>query len=117
MPVTYATTFFCAIAAHSFVLNMLRREQTNRIKDKMTGLARTLAKVTSPRRISGKKSDIDTWRGILKMLVDSDILVAEPRNMKLSEGGLCHVQRLMALQNDITKRRLVCKNLNPLRAP
>jgi hypothetical protein len=115
--VTYATTFFSVIAAHSFVLNMSQREQANRIKDRMTGLCRGLAKVTSPRRISGKKSDIDIWRAILKMFVDSNILVENPGDVMVSEGGLGHVQYLMALQNDIAKRRLVCKNRNALRVP
>lgn len=83
----------------------------------MTGLSRGLAKVTSPRCISGKKSDIDIWRVILKMFVDSNILVVKPGDMMASEGGLCHFECLMALQNDIAKRRLVCKNQNALRVP
>lgn len=112
MPVTYATTFFGVIAAHSFMLNMFQREQTNRIKERMTGLCRGLAKVTSPKRISGKKSDMDIWRAILKTFVDSNILGANPGDIMVSEGGLGHVQCLMALQNDIAKRRLVCKNQN-----
>jgi hypothetical protein len=94
---------------------MLQRGQTSKIKDRMTRLSRGLAKVTSPRRISGKKSDIEIWRVILKMVMDSNILVANPGDMMVSEGGLCRDKCLMALQNDIARRRLVCKIRNALR--
>jgi hypothetical protein len=113
LPITYATTFFSVIVAHSLALNVLQREQMNRIKDRMTGLSRGLTKVTSPRRISGKKSDIDIWREILRLFVD-DVLVAKPGDATVSEGGLENVDRLMTLQNDVVRRRLVCKNRNVL---
>lgn len=115
MPMTYATTFFSVIVAHSLALNVLQHEQMNRIKDRMTGLSRVLTKVTSPRCISSKKSDIDIWREILKLFVD-DVLVAKP-GATVSKGGLENVDHLIALQNEIERRHLVCEDRNALSKP
>jgi hypothetical protein len=107
VPGTYATHFFKVIAAHSFALRNLQREQMGSLQNSIIQFSLKLVKVTVPTRISGRKSDLDVWRTIVKMFMDADVLSMELGDTVVSDGQLDCEQRLTALQNEIAEKRLV----------
>lgn len=107
VPGTYATHSFKVIAAHSFALSNLQREQMGSLKNSVIQFSRKLVKVAAPTRISGRKSDLDIWRIIVKMFMNADVLAMELEDTVVSDGQLSCEQRLTALQNEIVKKRLV----------
>jgi hypothetical protein len=78
------------------------------MKDRILRFSRNLLKVTAPTRISGNKSDIDTWRPVIKLYMDAGVLAMKPRESILSGARVNNALHLTALQNDFDKKRLVC---------
>jgi hypothetical protein len=107
IPIMQGSTLFSAIARHAFALRMLQRQQIRKTEERMAWLSHSLARVSSPRSLSGRKSDLDVWRTILKLILDAKILNKKAHGTPGSRGQLTSVQRLMRLRNQISEARLV----------
>lgn len=107
IPIIQGSTFFSAIARHAFAPRMLQRQQIRKTEERMAWLCHSLARVSSPRSLSGRKSDLDVWRTVLKLFLDAKILNKEADRTPGSRGQLTSVQRLMGLRDQISKARLV----------
>ncbi|KAH0541546.1 hypothetical protein FGG08_003958 [Glutinoglossum americanum] len=118
IPVRGGTIFFRTLAGHAFALHMLQHQQIHKTEERMARLNHSLARVTTPRRLSGKKSDLDVWRKVLKLFLDANILNTGADGTTGSNSQLTPVQRLMGLQNHIAKARLSanfrCEGSRPL---
>ncbi|KAH0565427.1 hypothetical protein GP486_001180 [Trichoglossum hirsutum] len=84
----------------------------------MAWLGHSLTRVSRPRTLSGRKSDLDVWRTILKLFLDAKILSKEAEGISGSRDQLTSVQRLMGLRNQIFQARLSnsfrCEESRPL---
>ncbi len=73
----------------------------------MQQLGRNLGEVTTPNKLSGKRSDLEVWRHILQLFLDANILniKGEPE-VGLREQS-AQIERLLELQKQAVEFRKV----------
>ena len=107
LPMPKGTVFFNTILQHALALRALHSQQVHGIEENMAVLSRHLAQVTTPRRLSGKKSDLDVWRTVLKLFLNAKLLLLGVDPITGAPVSLSPVQRLLDLHSQISKRQLV----------
>lgn len=109
----HGTTFFSVIASHVFSLRMLQRIQARICEERMQQLGKSLGRVTTPRGLSGSKSDLEVWRTIIKFILDAGIVNTTGGTATETVDPFDLVQRLVEVQSNIVKAALVsCKPAN-----
>ncbi|KAI9875634.1 MAG: hypothetical protein M1830_008189 [Pleopsidium flavum] len=107
LPITHGTIFFSVIASYALSLRMLHRMQLRKSEERIQQLGKSLGKVTTPSGLSGSKSHLDSWRTIIKLILDANIINTKGAIAFETVDKFDIVQRLISVQSQVVKRGLV----------